>query len=518
MKKRTTLILLSSLVLATCVSCTNKNERLNVPFGYTLVDVSEQSGRNTYGFGVEFDPHFFSQNVTKGVVEEDDWEIIENRVKKMEIDHFRVMVLPSWLEPLNDNNDVSTIDWNSLTTDSIEMQSLYKVLDLAQRNDIDVNLVFWGVENGPSLVDKETSRGIEKDDGHFLGKDNNGKDWIMGTKYPEEFAENISIYLQHLITKGYTCIKRITPINEPDWSYTIGGSVDFEEYKTLVNDIDERLMKDGLRDKIQLNLSDNTDNARSWLESTADNLDDVSDVYNSHTYIFGYESTNKEIESWEKENLKAISATNKQHLIGEFGSNQTKGSSRQKDIDLYERGILMVRQMLNFYNAGAAGVSYWTLFDQYYNYNDPYKTLKMFGLWKGDKQMYVSDKSYYDSIKNDYEVRPQYYALSLISKHVQKNTNVYPIYLNDDYAIGTAFKGKDGKWTYVFANGNEEGNPLQISFRNNNLYEKFNQYIYEEDSLPSDDSLLEPSASLEVCGQVLSFKLKPQTVMLFSQK
>lgn len=178
----------------------------------------------------------------------------------------------------------------------------------------------------------------------------------------------------------------------------------------------------------------------------------------------------------------------------------------------------MVRQMLNFYNAGAAGVSYWTLFDQYYNYNDPYKTLKMFGLWKGDKQMYVSDKSYYDSIKNDYEVRPQYYALSLISKHVQKDTNVYPIYLNDDYAIGTAFKGKDGKWTYVFANGNEEGDSLQISFRNNNVYEKFNQYIYEEDSLPSDDSLLHPSVSLEVCGQVLSFKLKPKTVMLFSQK
>lgn len=56
------------------------------------------------------------------------------------------------------------------------------------------------------------------------------------------------------------------------------------------------------------------------------------------------------------------------HFIGEFGSNQNRNTStRQYDVYTYERGVFLVRSMLNYFNAGAVGMSYWVLFDQYYN-------------------------------------------------------------------------------------------------------------------------------------------------------
>lgn len=520
MKLKIMACLLSGIVAVSAVGCggSGENATLNVPDGYSLVEVGEQIGVNTYGASVEFDPHFLSQNVAKGVSEEKDWQIIVDRVKKMEIDRFRVMLLPSWIEPLNDNADASTIDWDSLTPNSKEMQSLYKVLDLAQENGIDVNLTLWGAENNLALIDYEMTAMVKSQGGHFLTKGNEGSNWVLGTLHPEEFAENFSIYLQHLFGKGYTCIKEITPINEPDWSCIVNNSVSFDAYKTLCYALHDRLVADGIRDKVKLNLSDNTDNARSWLERTMENLDDIADLYNSHTYIFGYTTTNEVIRSWEEENINVLRYTNKPHVIGEFGSNQTSGSSRQADIDAYERGVLMVRQMLNFYNAGASGASYWVLCDEYYNYTDPYESMMMLGLWKGKKEMYAFDEAYYRTVEEDYEVRPQYYAISLMTKHVPKGAETYPIYLNNDYAIGTAFKDEDGKWTYVFANGNSDGEALQIALHNGTVYGEFEQYLYAADSLPTDDSLISSCGTLQTIGQVLSFALSPQTVTVFKQK
>ena len=342
---------------------------------------------------------------------------------------------------------------------------------------------------------------------------NEGSNWVLGTLYPEEFAENFSMFVQYFLNRGYTCIKEVTPINEPDWSYQINRQVVFENYRQLCVALDARFKADNIRNKVLFNLSDNTDRAVSWLENTMTHLDDIADAYNSHTYIFGYDSTNATISDWEQENQNITRNTGKPHMIGEFGSNLTTGSSRQSDIDDYRRGVLIVREMLNFYNSGAAGASYWVLCDEYYNYSDNYDAMMQLGLWKNTKQSYYTDTAYYESIKEDYEVRPQYYAFSLMSKHVPKGAEVYPIYLNDDFAIGTAFKGADGKWVYVFANGNAEGASMKLSF---NVQGSFDKYEYKEGFTPFGDALITSNGSSN--GSVISFELAPQTVVLWKQK
>ncbi len=497
---------------------TATGQQLQIPEGYTHVTLGERAGVNIYGTSVEFDPHFFSQNVSRGVFAEEDWEIVERRVKEMGIDRFRVMVKPSWLEPFNDNEDAGVINWDALTPESAEMQSLYKVLDLAQENGIDVNLTLWGAENTVTLVDQEVQEAVKAQGGHFLAKGNASSNWMIGTLYPEEFAENFSAYIQLLQKKGYTCVKEVTPINEPNISYQIQNEISFESYRELCLALDARFRADGIRENVRFNLSDNTDMGFSWLESTMTELDDIADIYNSHTYIFGYGTTNSAIFSWEEENQNIIRYTGKPHVVGEFGSNQNKGSTRQSDIDAYERGVLMVRQMLNFYNAGAAGASYWVLFDQYYSYNAAYSEMMMLGLWKGSRELYHSDSEYYATVKEDYEVRPQYYALGLVSKYVPKGAEVFPIDLGDDFALGTAFRGEDGKWVYVFANGNATGEPLKLALQNGNMTGAFELYAYSENTLPQGDNMIPASAELSAENRTLCFELAPQTVVLLREK
>ncbi|MBE6925821.1 MAG: hypothetical protein E7461_03150 [Ruminococcaceae bacterium] len=497
---------------------TDPPQQLVVPEGYSHVTVGALTGVNIYGTSVEFDPHFFSAGVQRGVFKEEDWAIVERRVKEMGIDRFRVMLRPSWLEPLNDDADSSVINWDALTTDSVEMRSLYKVLDLAQENGIDVNLTLWGAEAAISLADLDTMEAIKAQGGHFLAKGNSGNNWMIGTLYPEEFAETFSAYVQLLQQKGYTCITEVTPVNEPCWSYIINNEVSFEAYKELCLALDARFKADGIRDSVLFNLSDNTDVRAFWLENTMTELDEITDIYNSHTYIFGYNTPNSDILAWEEENINITRNTGKPHVIGEFGSNQNTGSTRQSDIDLYERGVLLVREMLNFYNAGAAGASYWVLFDQYYALNASYSEMMMLGLWKGSKELYYPDQEYYRTIEEDYEVRPQYYAFSLMSKHVQKGAEVYPIDLKNDFAAGTAFKGEDGKWVYVLANGNAEGDALKLALQNGELVGEYEVYVYSRDALPAGDSLIAASETLTTENLVLTLELAPQSVVLLRQK
>ena len=492
--------------------------QLVVPNGYTHVTVGDLAGVNIYGTSVELDPHFFAANVQRGVFEEADWAIVERRVKEMGIDRFRVMLKPSWLEPLNDDGDSSTINWDGLTPDSAEMQSLYKVLDLAQENGIDVNLTLWGVERNVALVDIDKTAEVNAQGGHFLAKGNNSNNWMIGTLYPEEFAENFSAYVQLLRQKGYTCITEITPYNEPSFSYLINNAVTFEGYKELCLALDARFRADGIRDDILFNLSDNIDTDVYWLEGTMSELDAITDIYNSHTYIFGYDTPNSSILAWEEENKNITRNTGKPHVVGEFGSNQCTGSTRQSDIDFYERGVLLVREMLNFYNAGAAGASYWVLFDQYYTYNASYSEMMMLGLWKGSRELYYTDSEYYVSVKEDYEVRPQYYAFSLMSKYVPKGAQVYPIALNNEFATGSAFRGEDGKWVYVFANGNSEGEALKLALQNGEISGEYEMYVYRQDALPEGDSLIAASETLTTENLVLLLELEPQTVVLLREK
>lgn len=501
MKNNYILWFMCLLLLNTIVSCKQRKE-------YTNVIINESTGIRLESMGAEMDPHFFSQNLSRNDgSRESDWQFVKDRVKAMELQKFRVMALPQWYEPVNDNQDPHATDLSKFTFDSQEMQSLYKVLDLAQEQKMDVCIVVWGCPVNVSLLDPKYGH-VKK---CFMADQQKESVWITGPTDYDEWAENFSTLIKYLIEdRKYTCVKEITPMNEPDG----GPLLTSTEYIKMAKVLDARFKKDGIREKVRFNLSDNTDIRTFYLMDCAENLADVADVFNSHTYLFGYDTPNDTIYKWEKKNVEIAAGAGKKHLVGEFGSNQCVGATRQKDIDLYARGVLMTRLVLNFLNAGSAGVSYWSLIDQYYGKDADYEQMQQLGLWKYIKEAYKTDSTY-NRIKKDYEVRPQYYAYSLLTRFIKPGADIYPMNLNDDFAIGSAFKGIDGKWTYVFANATDDPKFLSI---NNPLTEGyFDIYRYEEQNLPTDDQMITSTEIKPVDNGKLNIEIRQNSVVLCRQ-
>jgi len=515
-------IVLSTILLI--VSCGkddyDKDKYTSKPQTYEEVVIGANTGVKLDGIGVEFDPHFFSQNLTRNDGSKaSDWDIVARRVKAMGIHQFRVMLQPHWWEPVNDNDDPNNADLSKFTFDSEEMKSLYKVLDLAQENNIEVTLVLWGCPINMTLIS-----GDYYHQKHFLCDDRPNPNWVCGTDKYEEFAENFSTVTKYLIeTKGYSCVKAITPFNEPDthvaeYGRTMwqGDSNWADQYAPMVKVLDAKFKADGIRSKVQFNLSDNTDGSPDYLKSCAETLANEADLFNTHTYRFGYNTPNSEIYSWESQNVVQAKVAGKRHFVGEFGSNETVGATRQNDIDTYKRGILMARIVLNCLHAGAAGISYWSLIDQYYDRNGTYSEMQQLGLWKYVKEAYSSDASVYSKMKEDYEVRPQYYAYSLLTRHIKAGSDVYPINLGEEFAVGSAFKDKDAKWTYAFVNGSEIRKMLSI--KNAEASGSFDIYVYDEKSLPEGDGLIESQETKTVTDGKIEVIVKPNTIVLCCQK
>lgn len=475
---------------------------------FNEVVVGAPTGVQLEGMGAELDPHFFAQNVTRNDASKaEDWQHVVRRVKAMELKKFRVMALPQWYEPVNDNDDPHTTDVSKFTFDSPEMHSLYKVLDLAQEQDMEVCIVVWGCPVSVSLLDPAYAHVKTS----FMADPNKKNVWITGPTDYDEWAENYSALIKHLIEdRGYTCVNEITPMNEPDG----GPLLNETEYIKMAKVLDARFKRDGLRDKVRFNLSDNTDTRTFYLEACAANLGNEADIFNSHTYIFGYDTPNDTIAKWERNNVEISARAGKRHLVGEFGSNQTVGATRQRDIDRYERGVLMTRLALNFFNAGAAGVSYWSLIDQYYGRDADYQQMQQLGLWKYIRDAYKGDSTY-DRIREDYEVRPQYHAYALLTRFLKPGAQIHPIDLADDFAIGSAFLDERGKWTYVLANGTDSTKSIAVS--NPTADGRFAVYRYEERLLPDDDRMLEAVEHVSTRRNKLAIEIAPQSVVLCRQ-
>lgn len=487
------------LILAAC----------NTKRNYSEVFVGSPTATTLEAMGAELDPHFFAQNLTrKDGAKPEDWRYVQDRVKAMELQKFRVMVLPQWFEPVNDNNDPHHADSSKFTFDSPEMQSLYKVLDLAQEQKMSVCIVVWGCPTSVSLLDDRYAHVKTS----FMADATKKNVWITGPTDYYEWAENYSVLIRHLIeNRNYTCVNEITPMNEPDG----GPLLTSEEYIKMARVLDAKFKKDGIRHKVKFNLSDNTDTRTFYLEDCARNLSTEADIFNSHTYIFGYDTPNDSIFKWEKRNVEISASAGKKHLVGEFGSNQTVGATRQRDIDRYDRGVLMTRLVLNFLNAGASSVSYWSLIDQYYGRNADYEQMQQLGLWKYVKEAYKNDSTY-ERIQKDYEVRPQYYAYSLLTRFIKPGATIHPVNLGDDFAIGSAFQDSSGKWTYVFANATDSLKSLAVL--NKGVTGRFDIYRYEENKLPVDGTLITSTENTSADKDKIYIEVKPNTVVLCRQQ
>ncbi|MFA5659193.1 MAG: hypothetical protein WC900_07905 [Oscillospiraceae bacterium] len=467
----------------------DKNANRAVPSDSLTLEISkDSSGKTIYGIGTELDPHFLYANVGRNgmdnegndwICKEEDWDnIIVPRIKEMKLSRLRVMLLPSWYAPAETNYVSKNYTW-----DSQEMQSLYKVLDLAQECGMDVNITLWGA------------------DANWI-KDGSG--WVDIYKDRTVFCILFADAIKYLTeTKEYDCLNEITPFNEPNsLFYALGLVKGKKEYVDMCIELDSVFKEYGIRDKVKFNLSDDARDA-GWLANTLENLEGICDIVNSHTYDFDATMSNNDIQSTSSYNLKEYSEVFNEyglpHIFGEFGTNNIGENSHTcANRWTAERGLQIARIALNMLYSGSSGFSYWVLFSQYYSKTDT-QIMEM-GLWG------FADEAY--------ACRPVYYSYSLFSRFTLKESDIFVIPMTDDNIIAIALR-HENDWTYLVVNDSTEAK--KISFLNNTKFpDTMDKYLYNQNDVPENNNLIESSGKINADGRVLTDTLLPMSFTVYT--
>ena len=362
-----------------------------------------------WGFGGEWDPHFWcSQNTRRGC-DEEQWKRLTDNIRDMGVSRVRMMIQPTWYEPENDNDDPTMINWDGFTWDSDNMLSLYRYLDFCQEAGIHVTLTWWCAPV------------------HSSGKPywlacQGSKQWCAAPNDVAACAENVAAALVYLIEKkGYACIDAFTFVNEPDWTFLNDeNKIDFEYYAEICRAIDTRLKTEGIRNKLVLDLADASAH-RGWLKQSVEALQGVADRFNSHSYIFSCEDEGYPdvIRQWITERVKQCGV--QPFSINELGTRHYKGAYSVTDLESFERGFLVAQCAILGLNAGMDSALFWGLHDQYYYDGNP-EDGSNGGLMKTNLMAYRDE---------EWRLRCSGQAWSLICRAAPYGARVYPGHTTD---------------------------------------------------------------------------------------
>ena len=441
------------------------------------------------GLGVEWDPHTLMPYNTRwyGDSLEEDWALIRRRTQELGIQKVRMMILPGWYEPENDNDNPDITNESGFAFDSVEFASVLRQLELLEELDIHVNLTIWGADLAQT---------------GWLAFPDCG-DWLSAPNNPDEYAENISVLLNYLLVeKQFTCIKEITLHNEPDWAFKDNtGKVDFDYYALVCQKVHQRLQRNGLRDKIHMILSDDT-SRYTWLEATVKELNRIGDGYNSHNYLFNENTSYEEAFAWAERCNRLVreQGSGKPYTHNEFGGNHMIDAYHQTDINSYERGVYYSLLTEAFLNAGSAGMLHWEYFDQYYNDGPRASSLMSLGLFQ------FKDRGW--------AVRPFYHAWGLIMRHTRRDSEVYPMTFATGEVSGTALKSTDQAWTYLITNASSTNQLVRVDHPQEEATE-LQVYVYNEETASTkDERLISSSGRAYRENDAVYFLMEPNSFLV----
>lgn len=448
---------------------------------FTLSDTANKFPIN--GFGCEWDPKLlFYPNTDRGV-DRDDIALIKKRIGLLNIHRFRIMVLPDWFEPVNDNDDPFDTDMDNFLFDgkgnSDEMSSLWQYLDICEESGVKVTLTWWGARND-TWLSYSTDRL-----------------WLSAPNNLDEMAENISALLRYALNvKKYTCVDSLILQNEPDYSFVVAdGSVGFDYYVQYYKTVYERLKADGLGDKIELIGSDDANNL-GWYKKCVGALSGYVTKFNSHWYSWSADDFNvgKTIRDYTKQHTEI---SDKPFFLGEFGDGTTVGAYTTLSVDTYERGLFLAVSAVNTLKAGSTGSLYWPLHDVYYYAGDPNDGSNG-GLMKMGLFAYKDD--------GNWRVRPTYHAWGLVCNYMLPGSLVYDVTGEDEVAEAVAAKTPDGKWTILAVNRSDAGQTIEIEAAAT-IGAELQFILYDKDSVTLSDTIIAPSGIVAPQGDVYTFKM-----------
>ena len=430
------------------------------PGTYELTVSNTPNTFKTLGLGCEWDPKLLLPvNRERGITDE-DLELIKGRMQEMGLQSVRMMIMPEWFEPVNDDGDPHSADCANFRWDSEEGKCTLEYLRVCHELGVDVNLTWWGAAAGDWLSYPDCG------------------DWISAPNDLSEMAENIVTVLRYVKEqKGYDCVKGVILQNEPSYSFKVsGGAVDFDYYVQYYKTVDAYLKEAGLREGVKLIGADDAQSL-GWYCRAYDALKDTCDAFDSHTYSWSYDMSYLDDMIDEFVHGRTDYSTEKPFFFGEFGDGSAQGAYAAASTETYGRGLFVASMAVNSLGAGAAGLSYWPLHDVYYYYNETGGD--NYGLMSMGLIGYKTDGAW--------SYRPTYYAWGLLCNMIPKGSEIYPVTGEDGNLIdAVCVKSPEGAWSLIAVNRSAAEQVVKIS---TDLFDcEMDSYLFSESTLPTDGS------------------------------
>lgn len=463
--------------------------------GYSRLDVKQSNGRKTEGFGTQFDTCIVEK---QNGLNDADWKVQIDALEKMQLQSVRIRFYPEMYERGNDNNDPESFDYDSpnVDFDSIEMNYLYKLLDVFEKNGVKVDLSWYGCRTTFQSEDGKIN-------GSWLGG-TFGQDGILGwmnapvlTDHPdEEFAESVAACLNYLInTKKYTCLYEYSLFPEPE-----GVIHDMAKYKRICEKVTANLQKYGIADKILFSgpadYNNNTETYENKYLSYIDYQKATSSVY-----AFKNESSDAEMLAFAEAYAAVCDKYGLSWGIAESGTSNFLTAVTNSDSDTYERALFMARFLINMVNGGCTNIKYFVFSDCYYDGN-----LNELGLFRFKHE--------------DWKAKPVWYSWSLITRYTEFGSDIFPIGSDVEGVCATAFKLPDGSWTYLLANSSKKTQKVAIVNEREDRPETLAQYRMTGSSLPEDGALelIAKTGDVSAKNRAVHVTLAPNSFVVLSDK
>lgn len=406
--------------------------------GTVEVSVSDDYVSHDFiGNGVEWDPYDEASS-WGSEVSDADWETLRSRLEWMRPGYVRCMINSPYKY-----YDAAT----GAYIQGKQINNLCKILDYCQSHGI---TVVYGEFNPPL--------------------------WEM--KDSPEWVKMSVDYLEHLVCGlGYDCIKYFIIFNEPDgnWASTNGN---FTLWSSMLQRFAEEISsREALSSKISfagpdvvLGYCNNESeyDALGWVSATASGFDNLTGVYDIHSYPSQSFVRSGEFKA-ELDKFRKAVPSDKKFILGEAGfkyRDDPRDASLQKKADervighaftkgmdsnmlVYDAfyGLDMAMLAMDVMNAGFSGAAAWMLDDAMHSCGDSGKTedIKIWGMWN------ILGSEVFNSAQEE-EIRPWYYAWSLMCRYFPSGCNVLRTGYGNVPGIRTAAAEKDGKRTLAVVN------------------------------------------------------------------
>ncbi len=457
--KKGLFLFLSVLVL----SCSQKESDAVIS-----IDINTLINDSYIGNGAQWDPYQLDYGNGRLEISEADWKKLYDRLDFMRPQFIRIMV-----------NTSSFLDDGEFTPGK-GMETLSKMLDYCQSRNVTVMFGDWGW----SVINTREAK--------------------INDKNMKHAAELVDYLINE---KGYTCIKYYNLINEPN-GYWASTNKSYPLWASAIKQFHKDMETLKLNDKVDIVGPDvaiwGKDEAW-WIDSTAVQLGDMVGLYDIHTYPSKITVNSGEYTDIIKAYKNSI-PEGKKIVMGEIGfkfveeadslynQENIRRAKAKKHASLedsqmfvydYMYGTDMADALFQTINSGYSGSVVWMLDDAMHSNEAPDK-LKIWGFWNifGEEQFGAEEEN----------VRPWYYAWSLLCKYIPAGSKIYKVDITGDSNIKAVVSEKEGKYMLAIVNVSKEEKDIKLESSNMPELTGCKKFVYADGTLKTEgDYLLLPN-------------------------